>query len=113
LRESSHEEGTLVHTGFCGVPGLSVEHRFVADRQALAVSKGASGLEYVTQHVSETSGVTDVANGKYVAFILSSVSKDLKVTDNGDAMLTLVLVEGNDVLYGPAVATTLQHACRR
>jgi hypothetical protein len=102
LREPFHDEGTLVHKDFCGVPGLTVEDKFVADGRVLAVAKGASGLAYFTEHVSETSVVTNVANGKYVTFVLSSVSKDLKVTDNGDGTLTiLVLVTGNDVLYGP------------
>ena len=102
LREPFHDEGTLVHNDFCGVPGLTVEDKFVVDGRVLAVAKGASGLAYFLEHVSETSVVTNLANGKYVTFVSKVVGKDLKVTDNGDGTLTiLVLSTGNDVIYGP------------
>jgi hypothetical protein len=102
LREPFHDEGTFVHEDFCGVPGLTVKDEFVVDGRVLAVAKGASGLAYFLEHIHETSVVTNVANGKYVTFVSKVVSKDLKVTDNGDGTLTiLALSTGNDVIYGP------------
>ena len=45
---------------------------------------------------------TNRANGKTVTLTTRVVNKDLRVTDNGDGTLTiLVLATGNDVLYGP------------
>jgi hypothetical protein len=39
-------------------------------------------------------------NGKTVTFVTKAINKDLKVADNGDGTLTLVmLVTGNAVLY--------------
>jgi hypothetical protein len=45
---------------------------------------------------------TNRANGKTVTLTVVRVTKDLRVTDNGDGTLTiLVLATGNDVYYGP------------
>jgi hypothetical protein len=44
---------------------------------------------------------TNVATGEYVTETVSSLEKDLRVTDNGDGTLTiLVLAIGNATVYG-------------
>lgn len=101
VHESFHDEGTLVHEGFCGVTDLMVEDSFVVDGRVLAVAEGEDRLAYFLENVRETSLITNVANGKYVTFSSMVVRKDLKATDNGDGTLTiLVLSTGNDVVYG-------------
>ena len=54
----------------------------------------------LTSHSTET--VTNLANGKSVTSSAKFIDKDLRVTDNGDGTLTLlILTTGNAVLYGP------------
>jgi hypothetical protein len=102
LRESFHDEGTVVIEDFCGVPGLTVEDMFVVDGSVRAVPHGPNGLAYFLEHVTTTDVFTNVANGKAVTAVGKATEKDLKVTDNGDGTLTiLVLATGNAVLYGP------------
>jgi hypothetical protein len=102
LRESFHDEGTFVIENFCGVPGLIVEDMFVADGSVRAVPHGPNGLAYFLEHVTATDVFANVANGKAVTQVVKATEKDLKVTDNGDGTLTiLVLATGNAVLYGP------------
>jgi hypothetical protein len=102
VRESFHDEGTFVIENFCDVPGLIVENMFVADGSVRAVPHGPNGLAYFLEHATQTNVFTNVANGKAVTLVGKVTEKDLKVTDNGDGTLTiLVLATGNDVLYGP------------
>jgi hypothetical protein len=101
FQESYHVEGSLVHENFCAVAGLTVSDEFVIDGKARAVPHGPDGFAYFLDIRKETSVVTNLANGKAVTFVLTVAAKDLKVTDNGDGTLTiLVLATGNVVLYG-------------
>jgi hypothetical protein len=101
FQERFHDEGGLIHENFCGVAGLTVSDDFVIDGKVRAVPHGPDGLAYFLQTSKETSVVTNVANGKAVTFVAKATVKDLKVTDNGDGTVTiLLLATGNEVIYG-------------
>jgi hypothetical protein len=101
FRETFHEEETLVLTNFCDVPGLTVELAIVRDGRVHAVPHGPDGLPHFGSHVKQTEVYTNLANDKSVTAVLIGNDKDLRVTDNGDGTLTvLVLATGNAVVYG-------------
>jgi hypothetical protein len=101
FRETFHEEEAEVINNFCGVPGLTVEFAVVRDGRIHAVPHGRDRLPYFGAHVKQTEVVTNLANGNSVTSFSTFVDKDLRVTDNGDGTLTiLVLTTGNAVLYG-------------
>lgn len=101
FRETFHDEGTVVLNDFCDVKGLTVEIAFVLDARVHAVPHGPSGLVYFLQHGTQTNVFTNSANGKSVTGVSNVTEKDMRVTDNGDGTLTiLVLATGNAVLYG-------------
>jgi hypothetical protein len=97
-----HDEFSDVASDFCEVPGLTVQFDFVADGRLLLNPHGPDGLAYFHVNVRFTTVYTNVANGNTVTEVGNAVDKDLRVTDNGDGTLTiLVLNTGNNVLYGP------------
>jgi hypothetical protein len=101
FKETFHEEEAQIINNFCGVSGLTVEFAVVRDGRAHAVPHGRDGLAYFGFHVKETQVVTNLANGNSVNSFSSFTNKDLRVTDNGDGTLTiLILTTGNAVLYG-------------
>jgi hypothetical protein len=101
FRETFHEEETLVFTNFCDAPGLTVELAIVRDGRVHAVPHGPDGLPHFGSHVEQTEVYTNLANDKSVTTVLIGNDKDLRVTDNGDGTLTvLVLATGNAVVYG-------------
>jgi hypothetical protein len=101
LKERFHDEGTFVDQNFCGA-GFTVDGTFVVDGRVLAVAHGPDGLTYFVEHIHLTVAYTSRASGKTIALDVTRVTKDLRVTDNGDGTLTiLILATGNDVLYGP------------
>ena len=96
-----HDEFSGVVGDFCEVPGLTVHFDFVADGRLLAVPHGPDGLAYFHVNVRVTTVYTNVANGNTVTEVVNGVDKDLRVTDNGDGTLTiLVLNTGNAALFG-------------
>jgi hypothetical protein len=96
-----HEEFTDVTADFCDVQGLTVQSDFVVDGRFMVNPRGPDGLAYYMERVKFTRVDTNLANGKFVTSKATVTDKDLKVTDNGDGTLTiLVLATGNDVLYG-------------
>jgi hypothetical protein len=65
-------------------------------------SKGPDGLAFGMETRHGSVSFTNVANGKTVTAVFNNVVKDLKVTDNGDGTLTiLVLATGSDKWIGP------------
>jgi hypothetical protein len=100
FHESYHGEGTFVHQNYCGVAGLTVSDSAVIDGTVRAVTHGPDGLAYFLDHFTQTGALTNLANGKVVTFVTKAITKDLKVSDNGDGTLTIVmLLTGNAVLY--------------
>ena len=101
FKERFHDEGTFVDEDFCGA-GLTVDGAFVTDGSLLVVAHGPDGLAYFLEHLTVNVVFTNRANGKAVTLTVVRVNHDLRVTDNGDGTLTiLVLATGNDVYYGP------------
>ena len=102
LKERFHDEGTFVDEDFCGA-GLTVDATIVVDGSVLVVAHGPDGLQYFLEHLKVTVVYKNRANGKTVTYeVVTRVTKDLRVTDNGDGTLTiLALATGNDVYYGP------------
>jgi hypothetical protein len=101
FRETIHDEGTEVITDFCDVEGLTVVREFVLDLRIHALPHGPDGLVYFLAHGKQTEVITNLANDRSVSSVASVTEKDLRVTDNGDGTLTiLILATGNAVLYG-------------
>ena len=101
VKDSFHEENPFVALNFCGA-GLTVDGLFVGDFRVHAVPKGPSGLAYFIENLRYTTVFTNRGNGKAVTEVGNVLTKDQKVTDNGNGTLTiLVLATGNSVDYGP------------
>jgi hypothetical protein len=56
-------------------------------------SHGRDGLVYFTETHHGTFSYTNLANGLTMTEVLNNIHKDLKVTDNGDGTLTVVIME--------------------
>jgi hypothetical protein len=101
VRETTHEEETFVLNNFCDVQGLTVEDAFIGDFRVQAVPHGRDRLAYFLEHGKVTQVFTNPATDKSVTAVAKFIEKDLRVTDNGDGTLTiLVLSTGNGVVYG-------------
>ena len=101
FRETVHDEGDFVLEDFCDQPGMTVDVAFALDVRVHAVPHGRARLEYFLQHGVRTEVLTNPANGKSVTSVAKVIEKDMRVTDNGDGTLTiLILATGNAVLYG-------------
>jgi hypothetical protein len=101
VRETTHEEDTLVLNNFCDVQGLTVEDAFVGDFRVHAVPHGRDRLAYFLERGRVTQVFTNPATDKSVTAVARFIEKDLRVTDNGDGTLTiLALSTGNGVVYG-------------
>jgi hypothetical protein len=102
FRETIHEERDIVLEDFCEVPGLTVELSRVMDMRVNVVSRGQAGLTYFLQHGVTKEVLHNPATGKSLTSVATVTEKDMRVTENGDGTLTiLVLATGNAVLYGP------------
>ena len=101
FRETVHDERDIVLEDYCEVPGLTVELTSVLDMRVNVVSRGpaADVLLAARRH----QGVLhNPATGKTLTSVATVTEKDMRVTENGDGTLTiLVLATGNAVLYGP------------
>jgi len=92
--ETIHEEfGPDIHEDFCDVAGLTVEQSTVLDGRVRITSPGRNGLPYYSEDIEWTDTWTNLATGESVTTMVSTRGGDLKVTDNGDGTLT-ILVQG-------------------
>jgi hypothetical protein len=99
FRDTIHVEDAFDIEDFCDVEGLTVELAFVMDIRVHGVPHGPDGLAYFLQHGTRTETLT--ANGTTLTSVANVIEKDLRVTDNGDGTLTiLILATGSAVLYG-------------
>ena len=63
---------------------------------------GPNGLGYGAEKLHVSTTYTNLATGKSMTEVQNTLSKDLKVTDNGDGTLTLlVLATGSFKVFGP------------
>jgi hypothetical protein len=99
FRETIHVEDFNEIEGFCETD-MVVQSHFVADLKVKTMPRGRDGLIYFANRVSITETFTNVANSKTVVSTVNAIDKDLRVTDNGDGTLTiLILSTGNAVIY--------------
>jgi hypothetical protein len=99
-REHFHDSFSEVFEEFCG--DLTVRHDVEVDGTFLFNFHGPDGLGYALETFHGTESFTNLANDKTITHVFNTVSKDLKVTDNGDGTLTiLVLATGSDKIFGP------------
>lgn len=85
---------------FCEVDGLTVEAVTHVVGRFRVVSRGPDQLLYFAANLKVTQVLTNGDNT--VTSRSTFIDKDLRVTDNGDGTLTiLILSTGNAVLYGP------------
>ena len=97
-----HDESTETINDFCDVSGLTVQIDSVEDGRFLFNPHGPDGLAYGHANASSTNVYTNVANDNTVTEVGKVVDKDLRVTDNGNGTLTiLVLTTGPAAVYGP------------
>ena len=102
FRETIHDERDIVLEDFCDVAGLTVELTSVLDMRVNVVSRGPAGLTYFLQHGVTREVLHNPATGTSLTSVATVTEKDMRVTENGDGTLTiLVLATGNAVLYGP------------
>ena len=99
-QEHVHESSSEVIEDFCG--DLTVRHDFEADVYFSAKPHGPDGLIYFADRFRFTDSWTNLANDKTFTVVVTGQQKDLRVTDNGDGTLTiLVLGAGHASAYGP------------
>ena len=68
----------------------------------IASTRDSAGLTYFLQHGVTTEVLHNPATGTSLTSVTTVTEKDMRVTDNGDGTLTiLVLATGNAVLFGP------------
>lgn len=86
---------------FCGVAGLDLRNEGTFSGRFLVKNQGTTRTAYVLQHTQLQATLTNVATGASVTRRDRTVEKDLRVTDNGDGTVTvLVLVTGVSTVYG-------------
>jgi hypothetical protein len=99
IKETFHEEFFNEIDAFCETD-MVVESHLVVDGTTWIRPRGRAGLIYFANRLSITETFTNVDNGKFVVSTANFIDKDLRVTDNGDGTLTiLILSTGNAVVY--------------
>jgi hypothetical protein len=98
-KETIHLDDFNEIEGFCETD-MVVQSHFVADVTIKAMPRGRDGLIYFATRLSSTETFTNLDNSKTVVSTVNAIDKDLRVTDNGDGTLTiLILSTGNAVIY--------------
>jgi hypothetical protein len=99
--ERFHDEGSVEIEDFCGTEGLTLSDDFVRDAKVRTRPHGPDRFPYYLAHFKETEVLTNLANRKTVTLVNVLTEKELKVTNNRDGTLTILLMgTGNTVLYG-------------
>jgi hypothetical protein len=99
FKETVHTEDFNEIEDFCDT-GMTVQSHAVADLTFKVRPRGRAGLIYFATRLRITETFTNPENGKTMVSTLNGLEKDLRVTDNGDGTLTvLILATGNAVLY--------------
>ena len=96
-----HDEFSELVPNFCESAGLTVQIDGVIDGKFLVNARGRDDLVYFKEHLRISVTYTNVSNDTFVTSRERSVNKDLKVIDNGDGTLTIVvLATGNAAVFG-------------
>jgi len=100
LRETIHVDETAELENFCDVDGMTVGLHRVMDIRVQINTRGRDGFAYFMQHGTRSEVFT--FEGTSLTSSTRVNEKDLRITDNGDGTVTvLILATGNSVLYGP------------
>jgi len=95
-REVIHDPFSVDIDGFCDVPGFDVRNEGVVTGTSIRRFRGPAGTVYFTDHIDVSQTITNLATGHFVTAKESTITKDLRITDNGDGTLTIiVLATGN------------------
>jgi hypothetical protein len=96
----NHVSNSDVVEEFCGDLTVRIDETY--DENILVNRHGPDDLVYFAAKIYGTFSVTNLANNQSFTQVYSVLDKDLKVTDNGDGTLTiLVLATGGERWYGP------------
>jgi hypothetical protein len=103
IREGGVFEETFIIDDFCDVPGLTVQLDSTTEARFMLIPHGPDGLGYGLEHLNITDVFTNLDNGNAVTGEQAFLSKDLRVTDNGDGTLTILGLNAGkmSVVYGP------------
>jgi hypothetical protein len=95
-----HETTSEVVNNFCGDLRVRIDNE--VHGSFLFNFHGPDGLGYGTENLHFSTTYTNLATTKSMTEVQNTMSKDLKVTDNGDGTLTLlVLATGSLKVFGP------------
>jgi hypothetical protein len=98
--ERFHDQSDQILEDFCG--DLTVREVVDVTVTETAKARGSDGLVYFASHVRGSVSYTNVENDLTFTNTFNTLSKDLKVTDNGDGTLTILeLATGNSTVSGP------------
>ncbi len=101
-RDSFHDEFSERVRNFCDVSGLTVRQQSTINGRFTIRSRGSDQLPYFQQHGRSRVVTTNLATNESVTEVTRTLEKDLRITNNGDGTLTvLILATGNAVVYGP------------
>jgi hypothetical protein len=95
-----HEEFADVLTDFCE-PGLTVDFTAVVDGRFLVNTHGPGGIAFVAEHVTVRQVFTNPETGLSVRSIDRILTKDLRISQDGNLLTIVVLATGNSTAYGP------------
>ena len=100
-REVIHDEFSQNVDDFCDVAGFDIHNEGLVTGTSVQRFRGPAGIVYFTEHLNVTSTFTNRATGHFVTAREHTITKDLRITDNGDGTLTIiVLATGNFAVFG-------------
>jgi hypothetical protein len=88
-RGSFHDQGTEDLPDFCG--DLDVTHSWDVSGSFIGVARGSNGLIRFQDSVRGVDAWTNSETGRSYTQMWTASSRDLKVTDNGDGTLTILI----------------------
>jgi hypothetical protein len=99
-RGSFHDDTVEVTTDFCD--DMNVRYEADVDVHYVFVAHGPDRLAHYTETVHGSETFTNLATGRTMTHVMNFVSRDLKVTDNGDGTLTIIVLStGSAKWFGP------------
>jgi hypothetical protein len=97
---SFHDVSSQVIEDFCG--DLTVREDVDVRGTFLGIARGRDGILYFMENAHGFVSWTNLATGKSLTQVFNTVSKDQKITDNGDGTFTIVvLATGGGKIIGP------------
>ena len=95
-----HDEFAGEITDFCE-PGLTVDFTAVVDGRFRVNTQGPDGLAFAAEHVVVRQVYTNPETGLSVSSTDRTLTKDLRISQDGNLLTIVVLATGNSTVYGP------------